>query len=226
MTGSGWWSCGRWRSSSRWRTRAVSRQRQGGCTWSGPPSPARSAPSNGNRVRPCSTAPRTASPHPDRRGVRPRRTRGTPGRRTGTGGRRRRTGAAERAGDGRHDAKGMGRAPPRPGRAARGASGRGRTAAVVADIRQALREGTVDLAVVALDRRQQRGPATRLLSREDMVLLASFRRVLAERRRTARPGSPTSPSCTWWTSHPAGPSATRSTEPSGPQASTAARRSR
>ncbi|WP_369264356.1 LysR substrate-binding domain-containing protein [Streptomyces sp. R35] len=45
--------------------------------------------------------------------------------------------------------------------------------AAVADIRQALREGTVALAVVALDRRQQRGPATRLLSREDMVLLAS-----------------------------------------------------
>jgi DNA-binding transcriptional LysR family regulator len=37
----------------------------------------------------------------------------------------------------------------------------------------------VDLAVVALDRRQQRGLATRPLSREDMVLLTSFRRVLA-----------------------------------------------
>ncbi len=36
--------------------------------------------------------------------------------------------------------------------------------AAVADIRQALCEGTVDLAVVALDRQQQRGLATRLLS--------------------------------------------------------------
>ncbi|MFJ1535359.1 LysR substrate-binding domain-containing protein [Streptomyces mirabilis] len=52
--------------------------------------------------------------------------------------------------------------------------------AAVADIRQALREGTVDLAVVALDRRQQRGLAVRLLSREDMVLLAAPRRVLTE----------------------------------------------
>ncbi|MFG3026379.1 LysR substrate-binding domain-containing protein [Streptomyces sp. NPDC048254] len=52
--------------------------------------------------------------------------------------------------------------------------------AAVADIRQALREGTVDLAVVVLDRRQQRGPAVRLLSREDMVLLAAPRRVLTE----------------------------------------------
>ncbi|MFJ4689352.1 LysR substrate-binding domain-containing protein [Streptomyces sp. NPDC088789] len=51
--------------------------------------------------------------------------------------------------------------------------------AAVTDIRQALREGTVDLAVVALDRRQQRGLAVRLLSREDMVLLAAPRRVLA-----------------------------------------------
>ncbi|GGQ97096.1 LysR family transcriptional regulator [Streptomyces flaveolus] len=50
--------------------------------------------------------------------------------------------------------------------------------AAVADIRQALRDGTVDLAVVALDRQQQRGLTTRLLSREDMVLVASPRRVL------------------------------------------------
>ncbi|WP_316520056.1 LysR family transcriptional regulator [Kitasatospora brasiliensis] len=50
--------------------------------------------------------------------------------------------------------------------------------AAVADIRQALREGTVDLAVVALDRQQQRGLTTRLLSREDMVLVAASRRVL------------------------------------------------
>ncbi|MCC8455654.1 LysR family transcriptional regulator [Streptomyces rochei] len=45
--------------------------------------------------------------------------------------------------------------------------------AAVADIRQALREGTVDLAVVALDRQQQRGLITRLLSREEMVVVAS-----------------------------------------------------
>ncbi|MFD8219131.1 LysR substrate-binding domain-containing protein [Streptomyces sp. NPDC059697] len=50
--------------------------------------------------------------------------------------------------------------------------------AAVADIRQALRDGTVDLAVVALDR-QHHVLATRLLSREDMVLLAAPRRVLA-----------------------------------------------
>ncbi|MEV6024883.1 LysR family transcriptional regulator [Streptomyces sp. NPDC052036] len=50
--------------------------------------------------------------------------------------------------------------------------------APVADIRQALREGTVDLAVVALDRQQQRGLVTRLLSREAMVLVASPRRRL------------------------------------------------
>jgi DNA-binding transcriptional LysR family regulator len=51
--------------------------------------------------------------------------------------------------------------------------------AAIADIGQALHEGTVDLAVVAPDRRQQRGLATRLLSREDMVLLAASGRVLA-----------------------------------------------
>jgi DNA-binding transcriptional LysR family regulator len=51
--------------------------------------------------------------------------------------------------------------------------------AAVADIRRALREGTVQLAVVALDRQQQRGLVTRLLSREDMVLLTAPRRVLA-----------------------------------------------
>ncbi|MFB7470402.1 LysR family transcriptional regulator [Kitasatospora sp. NPDC056184] len=45
--------------------------------------------------------------------------------------------------------------------------------AAVADIRQALREGTVDLAVVALDRQQQRGLTARLLSREEMVLVAA-----------------------------------------------------
>ncbi|WP_327435321.1 LysR substrate-binding domain-containing protein [Streptomyces sp. NBC_01236] len=60
--------------------------------------------------------------------------------------------------------------------------------AAVADIRQALREGTVALAVVALDRRQQRRPATRLLSREDMVLLASPGRLPAGTTRTAKSG--------------------------------------
>ncbi|MFJ5206820.1 LysR family transcriptional regulator [Streptomyces nigra] len=50
--------------------------------------------------------------------------------------------------------------------------------AAVNDIRQALRDGTVDLAVVALDRQQQRGLTTRLLSREDMVLVTSPRRDL------------------------------------------------
>ncbi|MFB7224062.1 LysR family transcriptional regulator [Streptomyces sp. NPDC002596] len=52
--------------------------------------------------------------------------------------------------------------------------------AAVADIRQALREGTVDLAVVAFDRQQQRGLVTRLLSREEMVLLASPERAFAD----------------------------------------------
>jgi DNA-binding transcriptional LysR family regulator len=48
--------------------------------------------------------------------------------------------------------------------------------AAVVDIRQALREGTVDLAVVALDRQQQRGLATRLLSQEEMVLVTAAER--------------------------------------------------
>ncbi|MGW5432918.1 LysR family transcriptional regulator [Streptomyces sp. NPDC004059] len=52
--------------------------------------------------------------------------------------------------------------------------------AAVTDIRQALREGTVDLAVVALDRQQQRGLVTRLLSREEMVLVVAPGRDLAE----------------------------------------------
>ncbi|WP_326580143.1 LysR family transcriptional regulator [Actinacidiphila glaucinigra] len=52
--------------------------------------------------------------------------------------------------------------------------------AAVADIRQALREGTVDLAVVALDRQQQRGLVTRLLSREQMLLVAAPGRGFAE----------------------------------------------
>ncbi|MFF1653125.1 LysR family transcriptional regulator [Streptomyces sp. NPDC058251] len=50
--------------------------------------------------------------------------------------------------------------------------------AAVTDIRQALREGTVDLAVVALDRQQQRGLVTRLLSREEMVLVSAPARAL------------------------------------------------
>ncbi|MFJ6573766.1 LysR family transcriptional regulator [Streptomyces sp. NPDC091292] len=45
--------------------------------------------------------------------------------------------------------------------------------AAVTDIRQALREGTVDVAVLALDRRQQRGLVTRLLAREEMVLMTA-----------------------------------------------------
>jgi DNA-binding transcriptional LysR family regulator len=51
--------------------------------------------------------------------------------------------------------------------------------AAVADIRQKLRDGTVDLAVVALDRQQQRGLVTRLLSREEMVLVTSAGSALA-----------------------------------------------
>ncbi|MFF1915348.1 LysR family transcriptional regulator [Streptomyces sp. NPDC058239] len=45
--------------------------------------------------------------------------------------------------------------------------------AAVRDLRQMLRDGSVDLAVVALDRQQQRGLVTRLLAREEMVLAAS-----------------------------------------------------
>jgi hypothetical protein len=51
--------------------------------------------------------------------------------------------------------------------------------AAVAAIRQALRAGTADMAVVAFDRRQQPGPATRLLTSEDMVLPASPRPIIA-----------------------------------------------
>ncbi|MGW1027170.1 LysR family transcriptional regulator [Streptomyces sp. NPDC002577] len=56
--------------------------------------------------------------------------------------------------------------------------------AAVADIRQALRDGTVDLAVVAFDRQQQRGLTTRLLSREEMVLVAAPARVVSEAATT------------------------------------------
>ncbi|WP_327420415.1 LysR family transcriptional regulator [Streptomyces sp. NBC_01527] len=52
--------------------------------------------------------------------------------------------------------------------------------APVANVRQALSEGTVDLAVVALDRQQQRGLVTRLLSREEMLLVSSPARAFAE----------------------------------------------
>jgi DNA-binding transcriptional LysR family regulator len=41
------------------------------------------------------------------------------------------------------------------------------------DIQQALRRGTLDVAVVALDRQRQRGLATRLLSEEAMVLVTA-----------------------------------------------------
>jgi DNA-binding transcriptional LysR family regulator len=53
--------------------------------------------------------------------------------------------------------------------------------AAVADIRKALRDGTVDLAVVALDRTSQRGLVSRVLSREEMVLMAAPRRELGVR---------------------------------------------
>ena len=46
------------------------------------------------------------------------------------------------------------------------------------DIRRALQAGTVDLAVVALDRRPQRGLATRVLSQEEMVLISAPTRAL------------------------------------------------
>jgi DNA-binding transcriptional LysR family regulator len=41
------------------------------------------------------------------------------------------------------------------------------------DVWQAVRDGTVDLALVALEREQQRGLATRLLSQEEMVLITA-----------------------------------------------------
>jgi DNA-binding transcriptional LysR family regulator len=52
--------------------------------------------------------------------------------------------------------------------------------AAVADIRQSLRDGSVDLAVVALDRQQQRGLVTRPLVREEMLLAASPARAFAK----------------------------------------------
>ncbi|CAG6397180.1 LysR family transcriptional regulator [Streptomyces cocklensis] len=52
--------------------------------------------------------------------------------------------------------------------------------AAVADIREALRDGSVDLAVVAFDRQQQRGLETRLLAREEMVVAASLSRAFAQ----------------------------------------------
>jgi len=55
--------------------------------------------------------------------------------------------------------------------------------APVDDIPQALREGTVDLAVAALDAPQSRGLTTRLLSREEMVLVTAP----AEQPRPERP---------------------------------------
>ncbi|WP_327371152.1 LysR family transcriptional regulator [Streptomyces sp. NBC_01217] len=45
--------------------------------------------------------------------------------------------------------------------------------AAVTDIREMLRDGSVDFAVVDFDRQQQRGLVTRLLAREEMVLAAS-----------------------------------------------------
>ncbi len=55
--------------------------------------------------------------------------------------------------------------------------------APVDDIPQALREGAVDLAIAALDAPQSRGLTTRLLLREDMVLVTAP----AETPRPARP---------------------------------------
>lgn len=55
--------------------------------------------------------------------------------------------------------------------------------AAVADIRQALRDGSVDLAVVAFDRQQQRGLVTRLLAREEMLLVAAPARAFARADR-------------------------------------------
>ncbi|MDF3287897.1 LysR substrate-binding domain-containing protein [Streptomyces silvisoli] len=55
----------------------------------------------------------------------------------------------------------------------------------VSDIRQSLRDGSVDLAVVAFDRQQQRGLVTRLLVREEMVLAASPARAFAQADRVA-----------------------------------------
>jgi DNA-binding transcriptional LysR family regulator len=52
--------------------------------------------------------------------------------------------------------------------------------AAVADIRQSLRDGSVDLAVVALDRQQQRGLVTRPLVREEMLLAASPARAFSQ----------------------------------------------
>jgi DNA-binding transcriptional LysR family regulator len=45
--------------------------------------------------------------------------------------------------------------------------------AQAADVRQGVRDGGLDLALVALDREQQRGLATRLLSQEEMVLITA-----------------------------------------------------
>ncbi|MFB7781003.1 LysR family transcriptional regulator [Streptomyces bauhiniae] len=57
--------------------------------------------------------------------------------------------------------------------------------AAVADIRQMLREGSVDLAVVAFDRQQQRGLVTRLLVREEMMVVSSPLRDLPQPDKVA-----------------------------------------
>ncbi len=49
--------------------------------------------------------------------------------------------------------------------------------AAVADIRTALRDGSVDVAVVAFDRQQRRGLEVRSLAREEMILAAAPGRV-------------------------------------------------
>ncbi|KDN81826.1 LysR family transcriptional regulator [Kitasatospora cheerisanensis] len=55
--------------------------------------------------------------------------------------------------------------------------------AAAADIRTGLRDGTVDAAVVAFDRQQQRGLTVRSLACEPMVLAASPARAFAHRDR-------------------------------------------
>lgn len=59
--------------------------------------------------------------------------------------------------------------------------------APASDIRQALRDGTTDLAVVALDRPRQRGLATRTLSREELVLITAPNRAPATDRPVTFP---------------------------------------
>ncbi|MFD0327426.1 LysR family transcriptional regulator [Streptacidiphilus monticola] len=90
--------------------------------------------------------------------------------------------------------------------------------AAVADIRQALREGRVDAAVVALDSQQQRGLVVRQLAGEEMLLAASPTGLWTTRRAspTPRPGG-----CPSSTSPRGGRSARRWIAPSAPPESNA-----